>query len=461
VSGALPLALRELGHDVKLLIPGYKSVLAKITHINSLGELQVFANIRCELLSAKLPNTELDVIVIRHSGLYERDGSPYVDTEGSDWHDNAMRFGVLSKVASLLSCQRHYLNWLPEVVHCNDWQSGLTPCYMRLCEHSTAKTLFSVHNLAFQGNFPPHWLSPLELPVTAFQMNGLEFYAQLSFMKAGLFYADQLSTVSPTYAKEIQTETFGFGLQGLIQARQHQLTGILNGINTEEWNPATDSHLPYCYTEQTLSNKQGVKQQLQLVSHLPVSNQQPLFGVVSRLTHQKGLDILLEALPELVAMDCQLVVLGSGDKSFEARFLQFSQEYPKHISVTIGYDEPLSHLIMAGADAFIMPSRFEPCGLNQLYALRYGTLPIVSNTGGLADSICHTSDETLRQGVATGFKLASVDKMSLLVTLQQVLSTWQEKTSWQAIQTNGMKQALGWQESAKAYVALYEKTLNA
>lgn len=460
VSGALPLALNALGHDVKLLLPGYKSVLEKITQAKSMGSMQVFANLHCELILAKMPSSALDVIVIKNASLYERDGNPYVNPDGHDWHDNPLRLGVLSKVASLLSAQSQHLNWLPDIVHCNDWQSGLTPCYMRLSEHATAKTVFSVHNLAFQGNFHPRWLHLLELPAESFQMEGLEFYGQLSFMKAGLFYADQLSTVSPTYAKEIQTEAFGFGLQGLIQARQHQLTGILNGIDTDEWNPATDPHLPYPYTSQSLATKQEVKTQLQHISGLPVDINIPVFGVVSRLTHQKGIDILLEATPEIVALGCQLVVLGSGEKSFEIQFNAYAKAYPQHVSVTIGYNEPLSHLIMAGIDAFIMPSRFEPCGLNQLYGLRYGTPPIVSNTGGLADSVCHTTSETISKQQATGFKLEQVDKLSLLVTIQQVLSAWQDKNIWQAIQINGMNQPIGWEHSAQAYVALYNRTLD-
>lgn len=460
VSGALPLALESKGHDTKILIPGYTAVLNKIQNVKSLGYIQVFANVSCELVAGKMPNSNLDVIAIKNAALYERDGSPYVNQDGLDWHDNPLRFGILSKIASLLSCQPQHLNWLPEIVHCNDWQSGLTPCYMQLTEHSAAKSVFSIHNLAFQGNFHPHWMHTLELPAESYQMNGLEFYGQLSFIKAGLFYADQLSTVSPTYAKEIQTEAFGFGLQGLIQTRNQQLTGILNGIDLQEWNPETDPYLPEHYSINKLSNKLAVKQQLQHKLGLPIATDIPLFGVVSRLTHQKGLDVLLESIPDLVNMGCQLVVLGSGDKGFEAQFLEYATTYPQQIAVTIGYNEPLSHLIMAGVDAFIMPSRFEPCGLNQLYGLRYGTPPIVSNTGGLADSVCHTTPETISRQQATGFILDDVNKWSLLVTIQQVLSVWKNKKEWTSIQKNGMQQDIGWENSANAYIGLYKKALS-
>lgn len=461
VSGSLPIALQSIGHDTKILIPGYTSVLSKLEQPRSLGHLQVFSTVRCELILGKLPNTQVDVIAIKNAGLYERDGGPYLNQDGMDWHDNPLRFGVLSKVASLLSCQAQPLDWLPDIVHCNDWQSGLAPCYMTLSEHSQATSIFSIHNLAFQGNYHPDWMTALELPHNAFQMNGLEFYGQLSFLKAGLFYADKLSTVSPNYAKEIQTEAFGFGLQGLIQARNQDMTGILNGIDTQEWNPESDPHLPKHYNASTLIGKQTIKKTLQQQMRLTVSNETPLLGVVSRLTHQKGLDILLETIPELMQLGCQLVVLGSGEKTFEAQFLHYATQYPSQLAVTIGYNEPLSHLIMAGADSFVMPSRFEPCGLNQLYGLRYGTPPLVSNTGGLADSVHHTTPKSIEQGTATGFVLSDVSKLSLLVTIQQVLSVWNDKKQWKSIQQNGMAQDVGWEHSANAYVALYKDAVSA
>jgi starch synthase len=322
-----------------------------------------------------------------------------------------------------------------------------------------AKSLLSIHNIAFQGNFEQHWIKSLELSPHHFQMDGFEFYQQVSFLKAGIFYADQISTVSPTYALEIQTETFGFGLQGLLQVRSKDITGILNGIDTDEWNPQADPYLPNAYSEQNLSGKAQVKATLQQTLHLTADSGKPLLGVVSRLTHQKGLDILIESMPELIDLGCQFAVLGGGEKSFEAQFLAYAEQYPNQVAVTIGYNERLSHLIMAGADIFIMPSRFEPCGLNQLYGLRYGTPPVVSNTGGLADSICHTNEKTIKNNTATGFVIENVNKMSLLVTIKQALSIWHDQKTWEKIQKNGMKKDVGWKHSADAYIALYQKLL--
>ncbi|MDX1914444.1 MAG: glycogen synthase GlgA [Methylophilus sp.] len=461
VSGALPNALKQLNVDIKLLIPGYPAVLSQVQNQRLIGHLQVFSHTSCDLISGFMPNTQLEVIIIKNQALYERVGGPYTNEFGHDWHDNPMRFGVLSKVASLLCDKNNIsgLDWVPEVVHCNDWQTGLTPYYLHLMQASHVKTILSIHNLAFQGNFHPNWLHTLEMNPHDFQIEGYEFYGHLSFLKAGIYYANELATVSPNYAKEIQTDAFGFGMQGLLQAREHKITGILNGIDTDEWNPETDPHLPHAYNAKKLNNKQLVKSYLQEKMQLPVAADTPLFGIVSRLTHQKGVDIVIEAIPELIAMGCQIVVLGSGEKVFETQLLSYAAEFPHQVAVTIGYNEPLSHLVMAGVDIFLMPSRFEPCGLNQLYGLRYGTPPIVSNTGGLADSICHTTDETLANHTATGFVMENVNRLSLLVTIKQVLSIWKNKKSWKEIQINGMKQEIGWKNSANAYIALYKKVL--
>lgn len=460
MSGALPAALKASDVDVKCLIPGYTAVLEKVENKTYLGTLEVFNNISCELITATIPNTKVEVTIVKHAGLYERDGGPYTHPQGHDWSDNPMRFGVLSKVASLLSIYQSFWDWVPDIVHCNDWQTGLTPYYMHQQGITEAKSLLSIHNIAFQGNFEQHWIKSLELSPQHFRIDGFEFYQQVSFLKAGIFYADQISTVSPTYALEIQTETFGFGLQGLLQVRSKDITGILNGIDTDEWNPQADPYLPGAYSEKNLSGKAQIKTALQQTLHLTADSDKPLLGVVSRLTHQKGLDILIESMPELIDLGCQFAVLGGGEKSFEAQFLAYAEQYPNQVAVTIGYNEPLSHLIMAGADIFIMPSRFEPCGLNQLYGLRYGTPPVVSNTGGLADSICHTNDKTIKNNTATGFVIQNVNKMSLLVTIKQALSIWHDQKTWQKIQKNGMKKDVGWKHSADAYIALYHKLLN-
>ena len=462
VSGALPKAISQLAAfkgDIKIVMPAYSAVLAKLNNIQAIANIDVLGQ-ACTIITGHMPDSGLDVIAIQNAFLYERAGGPYSDENGIDWIDNALRFGVLSRVASLLcSAQSPMSDWLPELIQCNDWQTGLTPAYMKLLDNSSVKSIFSIHNLAFQGCFDATWLAKLELPAAHFQINGFEYYNQISFLKAGLFYADQLSTVSPTYAQEIQTRHFGFGLDGLLQTRAADLTGIVNGIDTHEWNPATDVHLPKNYSNSRITNKHAVKHALQQQLGLQMDASAPLLGVVSRLTHQKGLDLLLEIMPELVKKGCQFAILGSGDKALEAHFNELADSFPKQVSMNTGYHEHLSHNIMAGCDMFIMPSRFEPCGLNQLYGLAYGTPPIVSLTGGLADSVCDTNELSLKKNRATGFVVKNVNSTSLLVTIQRAIKIWEDKTTWRKIQKNGMQRDISWDSSANAYLNLYQKTL--
>ena len=462
VSGALPKALKHLAEfngDIKILLPAYNAVLAKLKSPQTLANIEVLGE-SCALILGKMPDSEIEVIAIQNAALYERVGGPYNDENGVDWADNALRFGVLSRVASLLCSKKSPIkNWQPDLLHCNDWQTGLAPAYMKLIDKVSTKSIFSVHNLAFQGCFDASWLTKLELPPAHFNMNGFEYFDQISFLKAGLFYADVLCTVSPTYAQEIQTTEFGFGLEGLLQARRSDLTGILNGIDTQEWNPATDVHLPKNYSNARIAGKKAVKHALQQQLGLKIDAGVPLLGVVSRLTHQKGLDLLPKMMPELVENGCQFAILGSGDKALEASFNALEERFPTQVSVNIGYHEHLSHNIMAGCDMFIMPSRFEPCGLNQLYGLAYGTPPIVSATGGLADSVCDTQELSLKNNSATGFVVKNVTNTSLLVTIQHAISVWHNKKVWRSIQKNGMQQDLSWAFSAILYLKLYEKTL--
>ena len=462
VSGALPKAISQLATfkgDIKIVMPGYSAVLAKLKNIQTIADIVVLGQ-TCSIIMGKMPDTELDVIAIKNAALYERAGGPYSDENGKDWLDNPLRFGVLSRVASLLcSAQSPLHNWLPDLIQCNDWQTGLTPAYMKLIDHSSTKSIFSIHNLAFQGTFHADWLNQLELPANHFQMNGFEYFQQISFLKAGLFYADKLCTVSPTYAQEIQTKNFGFGLQGLLQSRSEDLTGILNGIDTHEWNPATDVQLPKNYSNSRITGKSTVKHLLQQQLGLHIDANAPLLGVVSRLTQQKGLDLLPSIMPQLIKQGCQFAILGSGDKKLEASFSDLAERFPDQVSMNIGYHEHLSHNIMAGADMFIMPSRFEPCGLNQLYGLAYGTPPIVTATGGLADSVTDTNDTTFKDNTATGFVLKSVSSASLLVTIQRALEVWKNKADWRKIQKNGMNCKVSWEFSAQYYLDLYEKTL--
>ena len=470
VSGALPKALSLLKAndgrvDVKIVMPAYSSVLAKLKSMQTIANIKIFGQ-NCVLISGKMPDSKIEVIVIQNAALYERAGGPYGDENGADWADNALRFGVLSRVASMLCSKNSPLkNWQPDIIQCNDWQTGLAPAYMKLVDHSTVKSVFSIHNLAFQGCFDASWVSKLELPVEHFNIHGFEYYDQLSFLKAGLFYADQISTVSPNYAHEIQTKKFGFGLEGLLKARNKDLTGILNGIDKQEWNPASDVHLLNNYSNARITGKKAVKHALQQQLGLQIDASAPLLGVVSRLTHQKGLDLLPEIIPKLIKPNklnphgCQFAILGSGDKVLEAQFYDLAERYPTQVSMNTGYHEHLSHNIMAGSDMFIMPSRFEPCGLNQLYGLAYGTPPVVALTGGLADSVCDTNALSLKNNMATGFVIKNVNTASLLVTIERAIHTWADKKTWRQIQRNGMQSDIYWDSKAIDYLALYQKTL--
>lgn len=461
VSGSLPAALRALDADVRILIPGYPAVLKKLINVQPLCSLENLPVVgKANLVIGNMPDTGVPVMSIDCPNLYERDGGPYINSKGFDWEDNPIRFGVLSKIAAILSDSNSPLkNWLPDIVHCNDWQSGLTPAYMKLSYPSPAKSVFSVHNLAFQGCYDASMVEKLSLPRSSFQINGLEFYGQLSFLKGGVFYADTLSTVSPTYAREIQTAEYGFGMQGLLDLRGHEIHGILNGIDVNEWNPATDPHLIKNYSNTRIAGKKVVKESLQKQFQLQIDANAPLLGVVSRLTYQKGLDLLLEIAPDLVKQGCQIVVLGSGETTLENSFKALAELYPAQVAVTIGYNEPLSHQIMAGVDMFIMPSRFEPCGLNQLYGLRYGTPPIVTQTGGLADSVTDSNADTLANNTATGFTMEEVNAQALQGSVSRALNYYRDAKIWRQIQRNAMNTDISWKHSAQAYLDLYRKIL--
>lgn len=466
VSGSLPAALNSLGADVRILIPGYPAVLEKLIDLRivaTMDHLPMVGSVK--LLMGTMPETGVNVMAIQSPFLYERAGGPYIDSTGNDWPDNPLRFGVLSRVAANLasSSTSPLIDWLPDVVHCNDWQSGLTPAFIRFHQLATgmkhAKSVLSIHNLAFQGNYGAEWVANLGLPTESYQMEGLEYYGHMSFLKAGVYYADHLATVSPTYGLEIQTPEYGFGMQGLLAKRNKEIYGILNGIDLTEWNPASDPYLSAHYDAAHLKNKSVVKQTLQQQLGLSSDSKAPLLGVVSRLTHQKGLDMFLQIAEPLIRQGCQIALLGSGEKSMEDGFKQLAMRYPQQVAVTIGYNEPLSHNIMAGADLFIMPSRFEPCGLNQMYGLRYGTPSVVTRTGGLADSIRDATPKSLGDKSATGFVMPAVNADALLHTLERALTYFQEPKLWKQIQQAGMKTELGWDKSAQAYLNLYKKML--
>ena len=458
VSGSLPSALQHIGVDIRVLVPGYPAVLDKLSNLQMIAQLENLPVINnASLLMGTIEDSQIKVMVIKAAGLYEREGGPYADANGLEWLDNPLRFGVLSKVAAILSGPHSPItDWQPNIVHCNDWQTGLTPAYMKLVEHSTAKSMISLHNMAFQGCYAPGWLSTLELPHSSFEIEGFEYHGQLSFLKAAIFYADTITTVSPSYAKEIQSAEFGFGLEGLLSKRSNEIKGILNGIETDEWNPEFDPHLIKTYSATQLAGKKLVKSTLQERLGLHIDASAPLLGVVSRLTHQKGLDMLVPIMQDLIDSGCQLALLGSGETELENAFKLLATKNPGSASVNIGYNEPLSHQIMAGCDMFIMPSRFEPCGLNQLYGLAYGTPPIVNATGGLADSVVDTNIVSFKNKTANGFVMSEASSASLHSCIKQALNVFNNDAgAWRQIQKNGMSLNLSWDKSALEYLAVY------
>lgn len=462
VSHALPLALRKAGVDVRVLVPGYRSVMARIGTASTVCTLDALAPIwsPARLLEARLPETELPLWVVDCPTLYDRQGSPYQNPDGRDWDDNALRFGFLCHVAAWLGSVPAPLTWSPDVVHCNDWQTGLIPALLRF-RASRARSVITIHNLAFQGNFDPLWVSRLGLPIESFHMHGLEFYGRLSFLKAGINYADQLTTVSPRYAQEIQMPEFGCGLEGLLRHRRSDLTGILNGID-EAWNPAHDPLLPAPFEARRLvAGKNLNKAALQTHCRLDSEPGTLLAGLVSRLTYQKGIDLLLDSLPRLMALPMQFAVLGNGEADMERRLLAAAKTYPGRMSVTLDFDEPLSHRIIAGSDLFLMPSRFEPCGLAQMYAMAYGTPPVVRKTGGLADTVVDCREDTLQAGQATGFIFNEATSDALAGAVQQAFATYGIRKSWRTLQKAGMRRDFSWQRAAVQYEDIYRSLVPA
>lgn len=457
VAAALPEALRQAGHDVRVLLPAYPTVKQAFPMAEMVAELPALAPAlpACRLLAAQ--TGQLPLLLLDCPALFDRPGNPYLDADGHDWADNAARFGLLSRIAARLGQAASPLDWQPDIVHCNDWQTALAPAWLHY--EGGAASIVTVHNIAFQGCFGQEMLGGLGLPEHSWRFDHVEYHGQLSFLKAGLQLATLLSTVSPTYAREIQDEHFGYGLAPLLRHRAPSLRGILNGVDTDLWNPATDPALAAGYAANRLAAKRANKVALQAEMGLEITADRPLFGVISRLTHQKGLDLLLTVGDGLPHLPAQLVVLGSGDKALEAGFRQLAGRFPGQIAVKIGFSEDLAHRIEAGADCFMMPSRFEPCGLNQMYSLRYGTPPIVRATGGLADTVVDVNDETLAERSANGFVLDGDTPHALWLTLERASRAWHDKRLWQRIQQNGMRRDFSWQNAAAEYGALYRDAL--
>ena len=453
VAGSLPKALAELGHDIRLILPNYQALALedKPRYICTVR----MDNREVNILETQLPDSNILVWLVDYRPFFDHPGNPYVDEHGIPWPNIAERFALFCRIINEVAMNRAYLDWQPDIVHCNDWQTGLAPALLSL-ENQPPASVFTIHNLAYQGLFPASSFSQLNLPGQLWHPEALEYHGMLSFIKGGLGFADILTTVSPTYAQEIQTPEFGYGLEGLLSHRHDALHGILNGIDMDDWNPETDPLIPGHYSVHRLKDKVINKIQLQQQMQLPEDESVPIFSMVCRLVEQKGIDLVLNNLTELVQLPLQFVLLGSGDKSIEYKLQEFSRLYPEKIAVTIGYDEALSHLIEAGADTFLMPSRFEPCGLNQMYSQRYGTIPIVRKTGGLADTIEDALPESLKNDTATGIAFNHPDSDALLEAIKRSLILFDNKPLWRKIQRSAMKKDFSWTNSARQYQALYD-----
>lgn len=456
VAGALPVAQVRGGVDARVLVPGFPALMAGVVDQQLVTELD--GGMR--LLRGAMPDSGLAVYVIDAPALYDRPGNPYADANNAPYADNDRRFALLGWIAAQLA-QGLDPAWRPQILHAHDWHAGLAPAYLKAAEQARgqriAGSVQTIHNLAYQGNFPASAFGALHLPGHFYAADGLEFYGMCSFLKAGLFYADKLTTVSPTYAREIQGAEQGCGFDGLLRQRAGDLVGILNGVDDTVWNPATDPFIPQPYDRNKMSGKRKGKKALQKEMGLAVEEKAPLFCIVSRLTEQKGLHLVLDALPGIVARGGQLLVLGAGDTAFEAQLKAAAAAQPASVAVHLGYDEQLAHRLIAASDVIMVPSRFEPCGLTQLYGLKYGTLPLVRRVGGLADTVVDASLENLHEHLATGFVFDQFDAPGIDAAVRRAFALYKRTNEWEDVQTYAMQQQFGWDAAAAQYLALYEQ----
>jgi starch synthase len=457
ISGSLPAALKSYGQDVRVLMPAYADALATLGNVREITLTQ--ANNRLRLIESVNPETGVQIWLLVHPDFSDRPGNPYLAPDGRPWYDNAERFALLAYAAVDIAMNRTGLDWRADLVHCNDWQTGLIPPLLRNQPQRPA-TVFTIHNMAYQGLFPYDVFKKLALPGQFWAPGALEFYNQLSFLKGGLVFADWINTVSPTYAEEIQTEEFGCGLQGLLQERRHRLRGILNGIDDATWNPAADPWIPERYDLATIERKAANKSALRQALGLEDRAERPLITIVGRLVQQKGIDLVIDSLPAFAEIPVQLAVLGTGDSLFEQKLIRAAQEYAGQIGVRIGYDENFAHLAEAGADMFLMPSRFEPCGLNQMYSQRYGTVPIVRSVGGLADTVEDANASNLAARRASGIVFRDPSSTALVQAVRRACALYADRDTWLQLQRAGMQKDFSWRQSARHYIDLYDHAIN-
>ena len=453
VVGALPGALAPYGIELSTLLPGYPAVTDALSEADEVCAWDDFFGAAARLLAVQHFGVKLLVLDAPH--LYARPGNPYLDANGRDWPDNAVRFAALANAAARIGWGE-VRSFMPDVLHAHDWQGALAPAYLHYLGQGRRRpaTVLTLHNLAFQGRFKAEVWSRLGLPDEAFAMDGLEYHGDVGYLKAGIHFADAITTVSPTYAEEIRTPADGMGLDAMLRWRGAALRGIVNGIDTDIWNPAADPHLARSYNARNLGNRQHNRCALETGFGLP-HDDAPLLCMISRLSAQKGIDLVTASLDALVDAGARLVVLGSGDAALEAALRAAAERHPERVAVRIGHDEGLAHLMQGGCDAILVPSRFEPCGLTQLCALHYGCVPVVARVGGLADTVIDANDAALKAGVATGIQFSAISPEGVLGAVRKTVALYRQPAVWRRMQLAGMRCDVGWQSSAAEYAALY------
>jgi starch synthase len=456
VMGALPQALMARGADVRLVLPGLPAIMEGVAQLRLVCNIgPVFGAARVRLYLGVLAHSGVPAYVVEAPYLYQRAGNPYLDADGSDWDDNLQRFGLLGWVAAHLGGGELDSDWAPDLVHAHDWHAAMCCAYLSVHPGQAVGSVFTVHNMAYQGLFDASDYHLLGLPARFMEHHALEFHGQLAFLKAGLAYAQRVTTVSPTYAREMATEEFGFGLDGLIRSRGDAVSGILNGVDGTVWDPQTDALIEANYSARALQGKAHCKAALQQALGLVVDARAPLLTIVSRLTSQKGLDLLLMALPDLMALGVQLAVQGTGDADLESAFAQVADRHAGRVAVCIAYDEALAHSMVAGADMILLPSRFEPCGLTQLYGLRYGTLPVVRGVGGLVDTVVDATLAALADDSATGFVFGPATPAALSGAVERAVRLYRQGEPWRVVMQRAMAQDVSWDHAAQEYMTLY------
>ncbi len=466
VAYSLPRALAQAGADVKIVLPAYHELLKKVESFRIIGWLQiegVSQAHKARIIEVQDSGYDVPIWLVDIPQLFCRPGNPYSSPEGYDWPDNAERYASFSRAVAALAIDAAGTGWAADVVHSNDWQTGLVPAFLSQEKRALTK-IFTIHNLAYGGHYSHEEFNQLKLPWEWWSHEAMEFYNGFSMLKAGIVFSDHVTTVSPTYAREICTPEYGYGFEGLLRSRQHKLTGILNGIDTDDWDPSSDPHIPVHYSagqKDVVASKRKNRQAL--LKALGANSRQqrnaaPVLGFIGRLVEQKGIDLLLHAIPRLLKeTNARFVVLGSGQSDYEQRLAALAEQSPDRVYLHIGYSEALAHLVEAGADLFLMPSRFEPCGLNQMYSLRYGTPPVVHQTGGLADTVSHATEQTILEGSGNGFVFEDQHPDALVNAIVEALALRSRQKLWKQLVNNAMQEENDWSGSARQYLELYKQ----